>query len=112
MNSVERTKELLRQRGISLHKAEMDLGFGNGYIGQLKKGTFPDDRLKKIADYLGVSTEYLATVEEAKYSISNAELIADVIGDVRLMEALKKYMALSDEKKNHVLEMINLLSAE
>lgn len=112
MNSVERAKELLKQKGISIHKAEMDLGFSNGYIGQLRKGTFPDDRLHKIANYLGVSAEYLSTGEDRKYEISNAELLADVLGDIRLMTALKKYMTLSEDKKNHVLEMINLLSEQ
>ena len=38
---------------------EKDLGYSNGYIGQLRKGVFPSDRLIQIADYLGVPTDYL-----------------------------------------------------
>lgn len=112
MTCVDRVKEILKERHISVHKFEMDLGFANGYLGQLKKGTFPDDRLRKIADYLGVSATYLSTGEEKKYDAVNAELLADVLKDSALLEALKKYMSLSAEKKEHVLSTIDFLSGE
>lgn len=55
MNSVERVKLLCKERGVPISKLERDLGFSNAYIGQLKKGTFPAERLQKIADYFGVT---------------------------------------------------------
>jgi len=58
MNQVEKVKELCKERKISLHKLEMDCGFSNGYIGQLKKGYFPPDRLQAISDYFKVNTDY------------------------------------------------------
>lgn len=63
MNSVERVKIICKQRSLPLSKLERDLGYANGYISQLKKGTFPADRLYQIAKYLNVSTDYLATGE-------------------------------------------------
>ena len=63
MNSVERVKELCKERKIPISKLEKDLGFSNGYIGQLRKGVFPSDRLMLIADYLKVSADYLMTGE-------------------------------------------------
>lgn len=45
MNSVERVKEICKERKIPISKVERDLGYANGYIGQLKKGVFPADRL-------------------------------------------------------------------
>ncbi len=65
MNSVERVKAICKERKIPLSRLEKDLGFANGYIGQLKKGFFPDDRLRKIADYLNVSAEFLVTGNES-----------------------------------------------
>ena len=47
-----------------MYRLEQDCGFANGYIGQLKRGVIPDVRLKKIAEYLDVSIEYLMTGEE------------------------------------------------
>ena len=64
MNSVERVKTICKDRKIPISKLERDLGYSNGYIGQLRKGTFPNDRLKEIAEYLEVSIDYLMTGEE------------------------------------------------
>ncbi len=64
MNSVERVKQLCKQRKIPISKLERDLGYANGYIGQLRKGIFPADRLSDIADYLSVTTDYLLTGQE------------------------------------------------
>ena len=73
MNSVERVKKLCKKNKIPISKLERDLGFSNGYIGQLRKGVFPDDRLAKIADYFGVSIEYLMTGEEKENYYINPE---------------------------------------
>lgn len=61
MNSVERVKAICKDRKIPISKLERDLGFANGYIGQLRKGVFPDDRLLQIAEYLSIPTSYLLT---------------------------------------------------
>ena len=67
MNSVERVRAICKARKIPISKLESELHFGNGYIGQLKKGTFPADRLAMIADYLNVTTDYLlGRTEERK----------------------------------------------
>ena len=63
MNSVERVKDLCKERKIPISKLEKDLGFSNGYIGQLRKGVFSSDRLVLIANYLNVSPDYLMTGE-------------------------------------------------
>lgn len=41
MNSVELVKNICKERKIPISKMERDLGYANGYIGQLKKGVFP-----------------------------------------------------------------------
>ena len=61
MNTVERIKSICKERKIPLYILEKDCGFANGYISQLKKGSVPDDRLKKIADYFKLPPEYLTT---------------------------------------------------
>lgn len=74
MTSVEIVKNICKERKIPISKLEKDLGFSNGYISQLKKGVFPADRLKKIADYLDTSIEYLMTGKNS--SPYKAELTA------------------------------------
>ena len=68
MTSVERVKAICKERKIAISRLEKDLGFSNGYIGQLRKGVFPDDRLKMMADYFGVSVNYLMTGKENESS--------------------------------------------
>lgn len=66
MNSVERVKAICKERKIPISRLERDLNFANGYIGQLRKGVFPDDRLAAIAEYLGVSVAFLLNGSEEK----------------------------------------------
>ena len=61
MNSVDRVKKICKDRKIPISKLERELGFSNGYISQLRKGVFPNDRLVLIADYLQVSADFLMT---------------------------------------------------
>lgn len=64
MNSVDRVKNICKERKIHISRLERDLGFSNGYISQLKKGTFPADRLNSIANYLNLSPQYIMTGQE------------------------------------------------
>ena len=78
MNSVERVKSICKNRKIPISKLEKDLGFSNGYIGQLRKGVFPDDRLGRIADYLGVTVDYLMNGEEIDKKVLNEKDERDI----------------------------------
>lgn len=61
MNITDRIKALCKEKGISVRKLEQDLGFANAYVIQINPETIQHSRLVKIADYLGVSPEYLLT---------------------------------------------------
>ena len=73
MNSVERVKAICKERKIPISRLEKDCGFANGYIGQLKKGSFPDDRAIKIADYLGITVNDLMYDEPPQAPALTAE---------------------------------------
>lgn len=57
MNTVDRVKSLCKERGVPISRLEKACGFANGYIGQLKKGSVPADRLAKIAKFFDVPIE-------------------------------------------------------
>lgn len=99
MNSVDRVKELCKTNKIAISRLEKDLGFGNGYISQLKKGTFPSDRLVAIANYLKVSPEYIIGETEEKSPTPEGA------------EPFPGYSDLTDEEKCKVSEYIDLLLA-
>lgn len=65
-NRVQFIRDLCKERNIAIAKLEKDCGFSNGYLNPKKMSNIPYDRAVVIADYLGVSTEYLLTGKENK----------------------------------------------
>ena len=104
MNSVDRVKAICKERNIPISKIEKDLGFSNGYIGQLRKGTFPADRLVLIAEFLNVTADYLLTgkenapVETDKRSVTDDDIQFALFGGndeitEKMYDEVKKFAA-------------------
>lgn len=113
MTLRERVKILCKEQKTSLNALETECGFAKGYASKLDKSTPNAENLRKIADFFHVSVDYLMTgKEDLEGDISNesAHLVAQIRKDTELSDALKKYFGLSDAKKKHVIELINLLS--
>ncbi|MDU1488426.1 helix-turn-helix domain-containing protein [Ligilactobacillus animalis] len=66
-------KELADKKGVSLAQIERDLNFSNGIISSWKNGRASQDKLAAIADYFGVSTDYLLGRKENESSTENQE---------------------------------------
>lgn len=64
MNPYEKIQDLTNQRGISVRELEKRLGFSNGYFSKWKKVSPNSEGLQKVADYFGVSVDYLLGREE------------------------------------------------
>lgn len=110
MNAVERVKSICKERKIAISKLESDCGFANGYIGQLRKGTFPDDRLRIISNYLNVTTDYIMTGKENVFVESQAEIdFALARQNERVKEYMLKFANLSDDKRNQIMSLIDML---
>ena len=109
MDIKERIKELCKKNRISMNALEKELGLGIGYISKLGKSTPNAKYLQKIADRFDVTTDYIMTGEEPKFSKYRAILEVQITEDAELMKRLKKYMALPQEKKDLILNMIDNL---
>lgn len=59
MNTYEIIKELAKKKRISIRQLEKDFGYSNGYIGSWKRQTPKSTELIRLADYFGVSVDYL-----------------------------------------------------
>lgn len=103
MNSVDRVRSILKERGIAVSKLEKDLGYANGYVGQLRKGSFPAKRLSEIAKYLNVSTQYLLDGVEGEESISQS--FSD--DELRL---IAMYRELSSQGKEYIFQQMTIAS--
>lgn len=110
MTILERIKLLSKEKkNISITTLETILGYSNGSLAKAKD--IPSSRIRDIADFLGVSTDYLLTGKEHNISLpEQANLWIDIRNDKELLNALEKYMSLSDKKKKHVIDTINVLS--
>lgn len=64
MSSADVVKKLCEEKGIAISRFERDCGFSNGYLRNLKRGALPSDKLRQIAQYFGVTVEYLITGED------------------------------------------------
>lgn len=56
---VEKIRSLCRERGISLWNLERELGIGNGIIARWETSSPRVENVKKVADYFGVTVDYL-----------------------------------------------------
>lgn len=102
MNAVERIKELCKKKGIAISKLERDCGFSNGYISQLRKGTMPYERLITVAEYFGVSPDYLMSGDNVDYTIRYDKDTLDIASNIKNDEALRllMYAALIAKKED------------
>lgn len=94
MNSVELIKKICKDRKIPISKLERDLNYGNGYIGQLKKGTIPSDRAIEITNYLKIDLQYLLSGE------NETEKKAPIINSKDERDIQKKLSRIMDDIKN------------
>lgn len=70
MDLKERIKELCKNKKISMNLLEQELGFGKGYISKLGQSTPNTLKIQKIADYFGVTVDYLMTGADSNETTS------------------------------------------
>ena len=72
---IQKLKELIAQKGITKNKLLTDLGLGkNSFINWETRGTVPSgETLSRIADYFGVSVDYLLGNEKQKEEVPSEE---------------------------------------
>ena len=73
---------LLKERGISGAKMSSDLGMSRSFMTELRKGrakSIKTETATKIADYFGVSTDYLlGNVSEPFFYLDNERILAEI----------------------------------
>lgn len=95
MTVLERIKEECRlKKNISVTTLEQELGYSNGSLAKAKD--IPSSRICEIANYLGISMDYLMTGE--KPEIPNFE--------PEHLELIELYSSLKKEQKSAVLNLL------
>lgn len=65
MGLYEKIKFLADRQKISIRRLEENLGYGNGTIRRWEKQTPGVDKIQRVADYFGVSVDYLLGRKES-----------------------------------------------
>ena len=107
MNSVERVRAICKERKIAISKLEKDLGYGNGYISQLRKGTFPADRLMEICEYLSISPEFVLTGKEKSTPTDTDRRTSDIQLSPLELDLIRKFRRLDDRGRSAVLNTLD-----
>lgn len=111
-------QKLLDEKGIKNADVSRATGISNMTLSDWKNGksTPKQDKLMKIADYFGVSLDYLMTGKEPNvgslYSDENADLLIYISKNQEILLQMKKYITLDRDKRKSVDDMIDFLSSK
>lgn len=107
-------EKLCENAGISAYKVSKETGVSTATLTSWKQGKYApkEEKLKKIADYFNVTTEYIKTgkVTENENTQGYGSLLMDIATDKELMNALTNLTKLDQADRDFVIAMINRLS--
>lgn len=96
-----RFQDLCRRNGTSVNAVGREIGASSGSITAWKNGTEPrSGTLVKIAEYFGVTTDYLLGMDEAQPMDLLDQVDVAWYGD---------YQALTQEQKETIRDMVTLM---
>lgn len=109
MTTLESIKKICREKkNISITTLEQELGYSNGSLSKAKD--IPSSRIAEISKYLDVSMEYLMTGEETRFTVEQAKLDVQLAKQQkRIKEYMLKFANLSEEKRNQIMSLIDML---
>lgn len=94
----DRVKTLCDKTGISLNKLEQNLGFGSSTIRKWGNLSYPSiDKIVKVANYFGVSTDYLVGETEIQSPVSEILSDSDFIAFQRAKETAPERYKIAKE---------------
>lgn len=116
MDIYERVQYLAKNQGLSVRELGNKLNIGPTTLYKWKKQTPKSDILIKVADYFGVSTDYLLGRSNDKYDLSPQEKIDIGVEAEKMMKGLNDEGSInfygepmSEEDKEATLSALNLL---
>ena len=100
----DRLKKLCDERGISTYKACTEIGLNRAAVAKWKNGSIPSgSTASKLAEYFGVTTDYLLGKEEQKKSVlSEADLTED---ELRILSAFRE---MSPERQKALADLLGI----
>lgn len=114
----DKIKKLCRENGISVPKLEIELGLSSGSISKWDKSSPKADNLKKVADYFGVTIDYLMSEDKPDMGKFDFQLFGENASpEDQQKELMKKqlldlYAGMSDEEKKTALAVLEAIATK
>ena len=111
MTVFERIKELAKKRGYSLTRLNNEAGLGTNSIYHWRTKSPSTASLKKVADVLGVSVDYLLGNTDEMHSNKRDDNVPIDLDKALSEEGMAMFdgQPLSDEYKKALLAMLNTM---
>ena len=108
----DRFEDLCKQKGVSKQRACIDCGLSRTAWNKWKAGAIPNgDAVQSLADYFGVTTDYLLTGEETKKAPTQ-EGEREIDFDDFTYAMHNEAKDLPEEKKRMLLDMARFMKAD
>ncbi|WP_270321790.1 helix-turn-helix domain-containing protein [Weissella confusa] len=114
MTIFERTKEIAKKRGLSLQETAKSAGIGINSIYSWKDKKPSVDRIKAVADVLGVSVDYLLGNTDEMHGNKKDDMPVDLEEVLAKLGPTLRFEGkeLTDEQKIKLYEMAKLMLGE
>lgn len=112
MITYDKIKELCEQKGVTITQCERDCGFSKGSISKIEKSKPNSKRLQILADYFGVSMDFMMTGENSDgyyYDKETAELAQQIYQDKEMHMLFDAVRGSSAEEIKDFRDMILLM---
>jgi transcriptional regulator with XRE-family HTH domain len=107
METIDIIRQLCSKKGIALSQLENELGYGNGSIAKSKN--MSADRIYQIAQYFGVSMEYLITGKTLNEADDEIALLrqqqAILVKISQISEKILEYRKQIDKCQEDILQL-------
>ena len=108
---VEKIRELCREHGITISKLEELAGLSARTIGRWDESKPSVDKVQRVAEYFGVSVDYLLGIEKEEVS-SDGEDLADYLEMIRTRPEIRMMMKTQrNATKEQVEQNVKFLQA-
>ena len=106
-------EQLMKKKNVKASDVSKATGIAPATLTDWKNGrsTPKDDKRKKIAEYFGVSLEYLDTgIMYDPYTDKDAKLLGIIRNDENLRDSILLLNDLSAKNRDYVFQLIHILS--